>query len=72
MKDVLKTNNPVLLDFAQALLADAGVETVVFDSHASIMDGSVGILPRRLMVADDDYARARAVLREALPDDVPP
>lgn len=72
MKDVLKTNNPVLLDFAQALLADAGVETFVFDSHASIMDGSVGILPRRLMVADDDYARARAVLREALPDDVPP
>lgn len=72
MKDVLKTNNPVLLDFAQALLADAGVETFVFDSHASIMDGSVGILPRRLMVADDDYARARAVLHEALPDDVPP
>jgi hypothetical protein len=68
MRDVLKTNDAVLLSFAEAVLRDAGVESVVFDSHMSIMDGSLGILPRRLMVLDEDYARARAVLSAALPD----
>ncbi|MGH6887824.1 MAG: DUF2007 domain-containing protein [Rhizomicrobium sp.] len=70
MRDVLKTNDPVLLNFAQVVLSDAGIEAVVFDSHMSIMDGSLGILPRRLMVLEEDYARARHVLSEALPDAV--
>src|SRR5438105_15795371 len=43
MRDVLKTNNPVLLNFAEALLADAGIQAVVFDTHMSIMDGSLGV-----------------------------
>ena len=58
MRDVLKTNDAVLLNFAQALLADAGIEAIVFDGHMSVMDGSLGILPRRLMVADDDFSSA--------------
>lgn len=66
MRPVLKTNNPVLLSFAQALLSDADIESVVFDENASIMDGSLGILPRRLMVADDDYERGQEVLREGI------
>ena len=70
MRDVLKTNDPVLLGFAQVLLADAGIAAVIFDNHMSIMDGSLGILPRRLMVADEDFASAERVLREALPDQV--
>lgn len=70
MRDVLKTNDPVLLNFAQVVLSDAGIEAVVFDSHMSIMDGSLGILPRRLMVLDADYERARRVLAEALPEAV--
>lgn len=68
MREILKTNDPVLLDFAQVLLADAGIATVIFDSHMSIMDGSLGILPRRLMVADDDFARAERTLKDALPE----
>ena len=71
MRDVLKTNDPVLLNFAEALLADAGIQAVVFDIHMSIMDGSLGVLPRRLMVSEDEYARARSVLAGALPDVVP-
>ena len=65
MRDVLKTNNAVLLNFAEALLADAGIQAVVFDTHMSIVEGSIGALPRRLMVEDDDHARALAVLVEA-------
>ena len=71
MRDVLKTNNAVLLNFAEALLADAGIQAVVFDTHMSIMDGSLGVLPRRLMVPEEDYARAQAVLAGALPGVVP-
>ena len=70
MRDVLKTNDPVLLNFAEVVLSDAGIEAVVFDSHMSIMDGSLGILPRRLMVADDDFTRAKAVLSGAIPGTV--
>jgi hypothetical protein len=67
MRVVLKTNDPVMLSYAQVVLADARIECFVFDQHASVMDGSLGILPRRLMVADDDFERARTVLRE-IPD----
>lgn len=66
MRPVLKTNNPVLLSFAQTLLRDAQIESVVFDENASVMDGSLGILPRRLMVADDDFVRGQTVLREGI------
>lgn len=66
MRPVLKTNNPVLLSFAQTLLSDADIESVVFDENASVMDGSLGILPRRLMVADDDFVRGQLVLREGM------
>lgn len=70
MRDVLKTNDPVLLNFAQVVLSDAGIAAAVFDNHMSIMDGSLGILPQRLMVTDADYERARSVLSEALPEAV--
>lgn len=68
MRVVLKTNNPVQLDFAQVLLRDAGIGAVVFDNDMSIMDGSLGILPRRLMVAEDDFTRAQGILRDELGD----
>jgi hypothetical protein len=67
MRVVLTTNDAVLLDFARVLLVDAGIEAAVFDSHMSIMDGSLGVLPRRLMVPDGDFDEAERVLREALP-----
>ena len=66
MREVLKTNNPVELSFAEALLADARIAFTVFDGHMSVMDGSMVILPRRLMVMDEDEARARSLLAEAL------
>jgi hypothetical protein len=68
MRAVLKTNNLVQLNFAEAILKDAGIATVVFDAQMSMTEGSVGILPRRLMVADEDFAPAERVLREGLTD----
>ncbi|MDE2134058.1 MAG: DUF2007 domain-containing protein [Alphaproteobacteria bacterium] len=66
MRAILKTTNPVVLNFAEVLLADAGVQSVVFDGEMSIMDGSVGILPRRLMVSDEDFARAVGLLHDGI------
>ena len=65
MRVIATSNDPVRLSFLVVLLADAGVTAIVLDTHASIMDGSIGAIPRRLMVADDDEARARRVLRES-------
>jgi hypothetical protein len=67
MKELLRTNNFVYLSYAQAVLRDAGIESLVFDSHMSVMEGSLGVLPRRLMVADWDLVRARMLLTEAEP-----
>ena len=65
MRVIATTNNAVRLSFLTALLADAGIEAITFDLHASVMDGSIGALPRRLMVADDDLAQAQRILAEA-------
>lgn len=65
MKELLRTNDMVKLSWLEALLADSGIATHVLDQHTSIAEGSIGILPRRLMVSDDDYLRARLVLRGA-------
>ena len=68
MKAVLKTNNPVLLNYAANVLAQEGVEHAVFDENASIMDGSMGFLPRRLMVLDEDFSKAERLLKAAVPE----
>lgn len=66
MKTVLKSNNPVLISYAEALLKDAQIESFVFDQQMSVNEGSLGILPRRLMVADEYAGRAEDILREGL------
>lgn len=65
MRVVVTSNNPVRLSFLTALLADAGIETVLLDNHTSILEGSAGAIPRRLMVSSDDFSRACLILRDA-------
>jgi len=71
MRMVLKSNNPVILSYATDLLSQAGIESVIFDTHASIMDGSMAMVPRRLMVLDEDYPKAETLLRHAVPEAMP-
>jgi hypothetical protein len=68
MRAVLKSTNPVVLNYAANVLQQEGIESVVFDTHASVMDGSMGFLPRRLMVLDEDFDRAQKLLRQVVPD----
>ena len=63
MVELLRTNDLVKLSWAQALLDEAGIAHVVLDQHASVLDGSIGILPRRLMIDADDLAPATELLR---------
>ena len=65
MVELLRSNDPVLFSWAEALMKDAGILAVVMDVHMSVLEGSIGALPRRLMVADADAARARRLLRDA-------
>lgn len=65
MRAVVSSNDPVRLSFLQALLNDAGIGCVLLDAHTSIMEGSIGVIQRRLMVASDDYDRARRLLRDS-------
>lgn len=65
MQVVLASNDPVELSFAQALLKDAAIPVVMMDVHTSILEGSIGAIPRRLMVADTDLVRALALLEDA-------
>lgn len=64
MKELLRTNDPTIIAFAQALLSGEGIEVFELDVNMSILDGSIGILPRRLMVREGDHAEATRVMTD--------
>jgi len=68
MKELLRSTDPTVIAFATALLQGEGIDAFEIDVHMSILDGSLGILPRRLMVADRDLFLSRAILRD---NDIP-
>jgi hypothetical protein len=65
MKELVRTNDSVRLSWIEAMLAAAGIEVVVLDAHTSIIEGSIGAIPRRLMVGDADHRRAVEMLAAA-------
>lgn len=65
MKELFRTNDPVRLSAALSLLEAEGIAAFPMDQHMSVLEGSIGILPRRVMVADRDHFMARALLRDA-------
>ena len=69
MVELIRTNDPVLISWLVAALAGDGIEAVVFDQHASVMEGSISAIQRRVMVADDDLEGARRILEEHAPAD---
>jgi len=64
MKELLRSNDPTEIAFATALLDGEGIAVFQLDVHMSLLEGSVGILPRRLMVVDRDLFMARAIMRD--------
>ncbi|GAB4387699.1 MAG: DUF2007 domain-containing protein [Albidovulum sp.] len=60
----MRTSDPTVIAFATALLEAEGIAAFQMDVHMSVLEGSLGILPRRLMVRDEDHFIARAILRD--------
>jgi Putative prokaryotic signal transducing protein len=65
MRELVRTNDAVLISAIGALLDGARIKHLVFDQNISVLEGSVGVFPRRIVVAEDDIAAARRVLSEA-------
>jgi hypothetical protein len=65
MIELIRTNDAVTISFVESLLRDAGIACFVADQNMSVLDGSIGILPRRVMVIDDDLPAARRLLTDA-------
>ncbi len=65
MKELIRTNDAVVISYVETLLKDAGIASMVADQNMSVLDGSIGILPRRILVLDEDLEEARTILADA-------
>jgi hypothetical protein len=65
MREIVRANDPVLISAIGALLDGAKIPHVVLDQNMSVLEGSLGVLPRRVLVADDQVRRARQLLQDA-------
>ena len=65
MKELLRSNDPVLLSYVSALLTEENIDFIVADLNMSVLEGSIGALPRRVLVEGDRLAHARQILSGA-------
>ncbi|MCK9554016.1 DUF2007 domain-containing protein [Aquamicrobium sp.] len=65
MIELVRTNDAVVISFVEALMRDAGIACMVADQNMSVMDGSLGILPRRILVDSEQADKARRILTDA-------
>lgn len=64
MKELLRTNDITVIAYVNALLASSGIDVFELDVNISVMEGSIGILPRRLMVRESDLSLAKNLIYE--------
>ena len=65
MKELLRATDPVLIRYVDDLLRQSGIEPMILDRNMSVLEGSIGILPCRVLVAEEDLAAARRHIRDA-------
>jgi len=65
MEELLRTNDPVLISFLESILDEAGIKHFVADGNMSILEGSLAMIPRRILVDSDQIAKARMLVRDA-------
>ena len=65
MHELIRANDPVLLSFAESLMKDAGIACFIADQGMSVLEGSLGMLPRRLLVDEEMADQARRILIDA-------
>ena len=65
MKELLRTNDPVLITYIQSMLAESGIDCAVLDQHTSVLEGSIGAIPQRIMVLEQDLSQAKWIVNTA-------
>ncbi len=65
MEELIRTNDMTLIAYIEAVLGEAGVPHLVLDGNMSVLEGSLGVLPRRVLVGRDRLGHARRLLRDA-------
>ncbi len=65
MREIVRTNDAVLVSAIDALFKAARIEHMVLDQNMSVLEGSLGVLPRRILVADGQELQARRLLEDA-------
>ena len=65
MRELVRTNDAVVISAIEALLKGAGIAHMIVDQNMSVLEGSIGIFPRRILVDEDQLATARRLLAEA-------
>jgi hypothetical protein len=65
MEELIRTNDLVLISYVETLLREAGIAHLVLDTHMSVLEGSLGIIPRRILVEADSVRQARRLVAEA-------
>jgi len=65
MRELVRTNDAVLISAIEALLKGAHIGHMVVDQNMSVLEGSIGIFPRRILVGDDEFEVARRLLEDA-------
>jgi hypothetical protein len=65
LRELVRTNDAVVLSAIEALLKSANIAHLIVDQNMSVLEGSIGIFPRRILVDDDELTAARRLLTEA-------
>ena len=65
MIEIVRTNDPVVLSFIEALMKDAGIACIIADQNMSIVEGSLGVLARRVLVDSEKVEQAKRIVRDA-------
>ncbi len=65
MRELVRTNDAVLISAIEALLNGARIAHMIVDQNMSVLEGSIGIFPRRILVGDDEVNVARRLLQDA-------
>ncbi|GAA0772555.1 DUF2007 domain-containing protein [Roseibium denhamense] len=65
MEEIVRTNDPVLISFLESILDDAGIKHFVADGNMSILEGSLAMIPRRVLVDSDQLQKARMLITDA-------
>lgn len=65
MIELIRTNDAVIISFVESLMRDAGIGFLTADQNMSVLDGSIGILPRRILVESERANEARRIVSDA-------